>query len=89
MKTTLEIPDDLMRSIKLKAVREDRRLKDLIADLLRRGLAVDQREPHAAPPRVRLPLVHCARQATPDVEMTPERVADTLIDQEASGAVPR
>ena len=86
MKTTLDLPDDLMRSVKLKAVREDRTLKDLVAELLRRGLAVDEQEPPASPPRVQLPLVHCAHPATPDDEMTPGRVAEVLIDEEARGA---
>jgi hypothetical protein len=34
MKTTLELPDDLMRDIKVRAAQENRELKDLIADLL-------------------------------------------------------
>ena len=38
MKTTLELPDDLVREIKLRAVHEGRKLKDVIADLLRTGL---------------------------------------------------
>jgi hypothetical protein len=39
MKTTLELPDDLMKQIKLRAVHEDKKLKDAIAELLRMGLA--------------------------------------------------
>jgi hypothetical protein len=39
MKTTLDLPDDLARAVKLRAVEENRKLKDVIADLLRRGLA--------------------------------------------------
>jgi hypothetical protein len=38
MKTTLELPDALVREIKLRAVHEGRKLKDVIADLLRAGL---------------------------------------------------
>jgi hypothetical protein len=38
MKTTLELPDALIREIKLRAVREGRKLKDVIADLLRLAL---------------------------------------------------
>ena len=34
MKATLEIPDDLLRRIKVEAARSDRKLKDLVAQLL-------------------------------------------------------
>lgn len=82
MKTTLDLPDDLMRTVKIRAVREDRKLKDMIAVLLRRGLleTSEDREPVRA--RVRLPLVRCAHEARPDQELTPERVARVLIDDE-------
>jgi plasmid stability protein len=89
MKTTLELPDDLMRTIKLRAVREDRTLKDLIAELLRRGLVGGRTRPPAALNRVRVPLVRCAHGAGPAEEMLPERVAEVLNDEEARGAAPR
>ena len=41
MKTTLELPDDLVKKVKLRALREGRKLKDAIADLLQKGLAAD------------------------------------------------
>lgn len=83
MKTTLDLPDDLMREVKLRAVEENRKLKDMVADLLRRGLA---QEPAGSPHirnRVKLPLIKGAHRARPDEEMTPERLAQVLIDQEA------
>ena len=40
MKTTLDLPDALVKQVKLRAVREGRKLKDAVADLLRKGLAV-------------------------------------------------
>src|ERR1700722_2229599 len=39
MKTTLDLPDDLVRAVKLRALREGRKLKEAVAELLRRGLA--------------------------------------------------
>jgi plasmid stability protein len=39
MKTTLDIPDPLMRKIKIRAAGEGRKLKDLVAELLTLGLA--------------------------------------------------
>ena len=52
MKTTLELPDDLMRRIKLRAVHRNRKLKDEIAQLLEAGIA-QAPEPEAPrkPPR--------------------------------------
>jgi hypothetical protein len=83
MKTTLDLPDDLMRAVKIRAVEENRKLKDTIADLLRRGLAQSAGLPAPTRQRVRLPLVQCAHAARPDEEVTPERVAEILLDEEA------
>jgi plasmid stability protein len=38
MKTTLDIPDDLMREIKIRAAVEGRKMKDVVADALKAGL---------------------------------------------------
>ncbi len=86
MKTTLDLPDDLVRQVKLRAVRENRRLKDVFADLLQRGLAQDAGGAPAGRRRVRLPLVMCAHPARPEQEMTPDRTAAALLDEEARNA---
>jgi hypothetical protein len=39
MKMTLDLPDDLAKQVKLLAVHEDQKLKDTVAQLLRRGLS--------------------------------------------------
>lgn len=83
MKTTLELPDELMREIKIRAAHEDRKLKDLVAELLRRGLSRRQGAPPPVRRRVRLPLVRCAHTARPGREMTPDRVAEVLLAEEA------
>lgn len=85
MKTTLDLPDDLMRAVKIQAVRENRRLKETVADLLRRGLARKRVAGPAARPgkRIKLPLVRCAHKASPGDEVTPERAAEILAEQEA------
>ena len=38
MKTTLELPDELMQIMKMRAAAEGRKLKDVIAELLKAGL---------------------------------------------------
>lgn len=87
MKTTLELPDELLRTIKIRAAQENRKLKDLVAELLRRGLAQPPDAGSGAPHRVRLPLVEGAHAALPDAEMTPERTAQILIDEDARATV--
>jgi hypothetical protein len=87
MKTTLDVPDELMRTVKILAIREHRKLKDMIAELLRRGLLAEEpTDRGAVRERVQLPLVHCAHGARPEEEMTAERVAQILIDEEGRGA---
>ena len=83
MKTTLDLPDDLMRDIKIRAVKENRKLKDMIADLLRRGISRKTMEPPTLRNRVKLPLVRCAHEARPGEEMTPQRVAQLLLQEES------
>jgi plasmid stability protein len=83
MKTTFDLPDDLARAVKVRAVEENKTLKDVIADLLRRGLAQDHRLPATVSRRVELPLIECAHEARPGEEVTPERVAEVLLDEEA------
>jgi plasmid stability protein len=78
MKTTLDLPDDLMRAVKIRAVEENRKLKDTIAELLRRGLARGPGAP-VVHQRVQLPLVQCTHETRPGEEMTPERVAELLL----------
>lgn len=83
MKTTLELPDDVVRAVKIRAVQENRKLKDMIADLLRRGLAQEPRVSAGIRSRVKLPLVECAHPARPGEEVTPQRAADALLEEEA------
>lgn len=79
MKTTIELPDDLMREIKVRAAREDKRLKDLIPELLRRGMASADLKPGH---RVSLPLIRTGHAASPEEEATPERIHEILLQQE-------
>jgi hypothetical protein len=40
MKTTLDLPDELMREVKIRAVHEHKKLKDTIAEFCDAGLSV-------------------------------------------------
>lgn len=56
MKTTLELPDELFRRVKLHAVHRNQKLKDAIAQLLELGMAAapEAEMPVRAPKPVRL-----------------------------------
>ena len=49
MKATLDLPDELFREVKLRAVMQRRTVKDLVAQFLRQGLGM------AAPSQVQSP----------------------------------
>ena len=38
MKTTLDLPDDLMYRVKVRAVQEHKKMKDAVAEWLERGM---------------------------------------------------
>ncbi len=76
MKTTLNLPADLLHAIKQRALREGRRLADIAVELMRQGLA--QSVPPSRPGKSKiviqangLPVVHCAANA-PASDMTAE-----------------
>lgn len=81
MKTTVELPDELMRAVRIRAATEGRKLKDVMAELVRHGLEQAPSGPGERR-RVTVPLVMCAHPAAPAEEMTPDRVAEILGQQE-------
>lgn len=83
---TLELSDELVRELKLRAVTEHRRIKDVATDALRKGLAADH-SPRKVRHRVTLPLVRGTPTPPPEEQVTPERVADILMDQEVDWLV--
>ena len=91
MKTTLDLPDELVRQLKLRALRDGRKLKDAAAEVLRAGLAASStREADVEQParvvkdkKTGLPVVQCRRAAPRSRALTADRVADILIAQEA------
>jgi len=73
MKTTIDLPPDLVREMKLLAVYEGRKLKDVAADLLKRGLNSGKNKSSSAPAE---DFFLTAPANAP--EMTPERVRQIL-----------
>jgi len=52
MKTTLDLPDDLMRGMKIRAATQGRKLKDVIADAIRESFISKRETPSETPPLV-------------------------------------
>ncbi len=82
MKTTLDLPEDLVKELKLRSVHEGRKMKDVAATALRRGLqaplpaATPIAEP--LPPGIMLnergfPVIRCGSDA-PAARMTVEEL---------------
>ena len=84
MKTTLDLPDELMRAVRIRAAEENLKLKVVVAELLRLGLSAVASGRQTVRNRVRFPLVQCAHPAKPGEELTPERVAALLAEGEVS-----
>ncbi len=89
MKTTLELPDDLIKEVKLRAIHSGRKLKDEFAEIVRAGLmATSVRRSTSSPARILkdketgFPVIECQHAASKEQEMTPQRVADILLNQE-------
>lgn len=90
MKTTIDIPDPLMRDVKLRAVHEGKKLKEIVADLLRKGLDspvhdLGERESCVTfDAELTLPVIRCHHPAAPSSRLTPNRLSNILIEQEAT-----
>jgi len=54
VKTTLDLPDNLMREVKIRAVHEQKKLKDAIAEFIRKGMAAGRQRPTKTPKPVKL-----------------------------------
>ena len=88
MKTTLDLPDALVTEVKRRAILENRRLKETVADLLKKGLQAAETEPGplqraivAIDEVTGLPIIkvpHAARGG----DLTPEQLSDLLLAEE-------
>lgn len=81
MRTTLDLPDPLFRELKAESALRGVKLKDLVAELLKRGLS--QRIPSSAP-RSALPVI---RKATGAVHpaLSNQEIENLLTEEDANG----
>jgi plasmid stability protein len=87
MRTTLDLPKSLARALKLRAVREGRRMNEVAIDALTAGLAGAEGTRRksaivAKDKKTGLPVIRCRLSKS----MTPRKVADILISQECAWA---
>lgn len=73
MKTTLDLPDDLVQELKLRSVHERRKLKDVAAAALRRGLTLEKIAPLPRKRSIKLPFFDCGPDA-PAAKMSAEEL---------------
>lgn len=81
MKTTFELPDALVKEVKILAVHEGKKLKEMAADLLREGLAARKSPPAysgksriSTDPETGFPVVICDPDA-PASRMSAEELS--------------
>ena len=90
MKLTIDLPENLFREIELRAVREGRKLNEVVVELLREGIAAKDTPRDECPgpfftkEEKKLPIIKCRHPAAAEQELTPERVAEILLEQEVN-----
>jgi hypothetical protein len=82
MKTTIDLPEDLVREMKLCAAQEGRKLKDIAAEAMRRGLRMPEPATTRGRRRVKLPIIAAPRGAS-SFDLTGERVHELEMQTEA------
>jgi len=79
MKTTIELPDDLLQALRIRAAEEGRSMKALLTEALRSYFG---KQPKAKKPRIlkyhEMPIIKDGKPAKQGEEITPERVAEVL-----------
>jgi hypothetical protein len=90
MKTTIDLPQDVVRQLKMRAVLDGRTVKELAGELLRNGLKAPVAKSAARPvigrdKKTGFPVILGGRRA-PKGDPTPEEIAEILLDQEIDRA---
>ncbi len=85
MKTTIDLPEDLVREMKFRAVREGRKLREVAAEVFRRGLAAPETtiQPGARR-RIQLPIIPAPAGARP-FELSGDRLLELEKEADVTG----
>jgi len=83
MKTTLDLPEEMVREMKLRVAQQGKKLREVATEVVRRGLAsAGDSASTTKGKRVKLPLIVCKRVA-PGAEPDPDQIAAILAGQDA------
>lgn len=86
MKTTFDLPEELVREMKFRAVREGRKLRDVAEEVFRKGLAAAS-APHGGGNRNRISLpIIPAPPGAPAFELSGERLLELESEAEQSAS---
>lgn len=80
MKTTLELPDDLMREVKIRAAQQGKKMKDVMAETLRCGLFPETTLRETPKPRITIDpeLGHPVVEGEPDAPISRMTIEEIL-----------
>lgn len=81
MRTTLDLPDELMREVKIRAAQRDLKLKELFEELIRAGLRATGPVSEEKP----VPSSKPALAARPRVVREPRAMSSSPIEDELEG----
>jgi hypothetical protein len=88
MKTTLDLPEPLFEEVRRRASRDGEELGETLIGLVKKGLEITVADPLKLEPAVvttsalGFPLIAGGRPAKASDELTPERVAEILLNHE-------
>jgi len=74
MRTTIDIPEETYRELKIKAAREGKPMRDIVLHAIQRELGPG--EPHSTRKRFQIPLIHSTEPGT--LHLTNEDIDDIL-----------
>jgi hypothetical protein len=92
MKTTIDLPAELVKKLKLRAVHQRRKVKDVAAELLSSALEAPSQLANAEQFRIvksektGLPVIESTRPHGPVHSLTRDEMEQILLDQEAQWA---
>ena len=81
MKTTVELPDEVMISLKVKAAKEGKKLKTLIEEALRQFLFPEKGNGEEAVPRSQMPVFSVGKVLDEKMSDVREEVLDARGDR--------
>lgn len=81
MKTTLDLPEELVREMKIRAAKEGRKLREVATEIIQKGLASPERMNKTGKGRrVKFPILKCESPAIR--QFTPEELDEILYQQD-------